>query len=105
MRISDWSSDVCSSDLQDLIQADPVGHDRPQPAVGFQGQPDTALARAPSDQALADVQDLVNCGHLFAKSQNARIDLGEVEYVVDEVEEMQAGAMDVVHVLSLLRIE
>src|SRR3546814_3698580 len=26
MRISDWSSDVCSSDLHDQRQADPVTH-------------------------------------------------------------------------------
>src|SRR3546814_15552646 len=45
MRISDWSSDVCSSDLGGLL----VGHLRgnPQPAVGAKRKADVALDPGP----------------------------------------------------------
>src|SRR3546814_15856486 len=34
MRISDWSSDVCSSDLGDLLMRFQVGDDRPGGEIG-----------------------------------------------------------------------
>src|SRR3546814_11612648 len=43
MRISDWSSDVCSSDLQDLQRAGITGR-----------QPQPRLLRHPVDVALAE---------------------------------------------------
>src|SRR3546814_19249749 len=47
MRISDWSSDVCSSDLDvDLKIADGDRIAIDQPAVGFEGFADHAESRA-----------------------------------------------------------
>src|SRR3546814_15402402 len=70
MRISDWSSDVCSSDLGRLAKADPGG-----------GTRDTALGeqRVESDEqvqvdaAQIDVVDVHYRSDLFDRSEERRV--------------------------------
>src|SRR3546814_968466 len=50
MRISDWSSDVCSSDLVGLGHVDPVAGGREADAVGRVGREDDLLARRAVDR-------------------------------------------------------
>src|SRR3546814_19660993 len=56
MRISDWSSDVCSSDLDDLLRIvtpadERTGHDRP-PAAASGGVQDTSAEPDPGDDPI-----------------------------------------------------
>src|SRR3546814_11708338 len=60
MRISDWSSDVCSSDLAFLIGAIAIGYAIKNYGHWFEGQPTPAKTRAsamqpavPDDDAIA----------------------------------------------------
>src|SRR3546814_13733046 len=53
MRISDWSSDVCSSDLRALLRADKL--QKRAARTGFDW-PDATGARAKIDEDLAEVE-------------------------------------------------
>src|SRR3546814_13074396 len=53
MRISDWSSDVCSSDLRALLRADKL--QKRAARTGFDW-PDATGARAKIDEELAEVE-------------------------------------------------
>src|SRR3546814_7104354 len=46
VRMSDWSSDVCSSDLRQAGLAAPAGHCARQRGVGHEGRPAAAARRA-----------------------------------------------------------
>src|SRR3546814_20080291 len=64
MRISDWSSDVCSSDLVDVaVEADPAVLEHDHPVAHL---PDRAGGVADVEAGAAAVADLVHLLHALA---------------------------------------
>src|SRR3546814_4625781 len=96
LRICDWSSDVCSSDLADLLQRIPasqvgLGHQR-QPVVDFpggaegvdagQGQPG---ARGAGDVGAAGGDERGGAGHVERRrAADVVLDLGAVRVKEEE---------------------
>src|SRR3546814_3361604 len=69
MRISDWSADVCSSDLRDQPQGQPRHRQAPSEAVG-QDRPEGAGCHGPgaADQLLA-----AELGEQIVRSEERRV--------------------------------
>src|SRR3546814_14140498 len=77
MRISDWSSDVCSSDLEDLLAAHLVRdhqHELVALLLRDQGQADAGVARRALDQGVAGLDVAALLGGLDHAHADAVLD-------------------------------
>src|SRR3546814_4503166 len=95
MRISDWSSDVCSSDLQDLAQPLRVCEDMARQARGtvrFEIEP---LGRGLKPEHVDDlIEQLGQRDAVAFDAQRSILDPRDVEQTVDQVDEVARTAPD-----------
>src|SRR3546814_18099360 len=80
MRISDWSSDVCSSDLQLAL----IGGQAWQAFRQIDGKMELGAPGALGDQPLDGADHVVGIDLLVTQCVGAGLDLGDVEDVVDQ---------------------
>src|SRR3546814_8560673 len=95
MRISDWSSDVCSSDLQDLAQPLLVCEDMARQARGtviFEIEP---LGRGLKPEHVDDlIEQLGQRDAVAFDAQRSILDPRDVEQTVDQVDQVGRPAAD-----------
>src|SRR3546814_1803505 len=89
MRISDWSSDVCSSDLLPIREAAQRGF------CAMHGGRYRPALRLRADEAQNVVDQNTGIDRLGYNLQLACFCLREVENVVDQVQKVDGGRMDV----------
>src|SRR3546814_2536839 len=70
MRISDWSSDVCSSDLLGAAHAGTVGH---TPGIGMEQWHDNQRAVGRAEVEAVALTDSVTVQHGGARSEERRV--------------------------------
>src|SRR3546814_10832707 len=106
MRISDWSSDVCSSDLgelhrigqqveQDLLHRARVGLDLGKLDREAVLQHDDAALGAVAHDAEARLRCRLEIDRLLVQLELAGLDLRQVEDVVDQAQQVRAAVVDV----------
>src|SRR3546814_4818516 len=72
MRISDWSSDVCSSDLSRLDQAQPISHDETDQPSGTRSRLFASSPGESTSDILRMVVDYTN-GMTQERSEERRV--------------------------------
>ena len=89
---------------QDLTQHAFVGIDRRQGLRGLPLQVDARLARLAAHQGDAGVDDIADLEAVLVQRQLADLDLRQVEDVVDQLQQVASGDLDVLGVVTVVRL-
>ena len=92
--------------VDDLAQAQPIDHHRRRdPRVHALRQQHTLLARDTGEVLLCAVEHLRQRCDLFVQFELARLDLGEIEHVVDQAQQRLARLSNRIDGIALLGVE
>ena len=88
---------------QDLLERAVVGVERRRGGIDFDRQLLATLARLGADQLERQIEGALGIERMRPDFHLARFDLGDVEKIVDEAEEMRAGGVDVASIFLVAR--